>query len=60
MDQRYGLPARPEEELLQDTEDGKCYEDAKYDHFNMSFPQIRKEHCQPTTHRFFQKFTNSF
>ena len=24
----------------------------------MSFPQ--KEHCQPTTHRFYQKFTNSF
>ena len=26
----------------------------------MCSPQIRKEHCQPTTQRFCQKFTNSF
>ena len=47
-----GLPARPQEELLQDTEGGRCYEDAKYDPFYMSSPQIRKEHRQPTDQRF--------
>jgi hypothetical protein len=45
--QGHRLPARPQEELLQDTEDGTCHEDAKYDHFNMFLPRSGRRTASP-------------